>query len=83
LDLLHLPGEPFVEYQLFAQQVGAGVSPGSFVCVAGYGDCGVWYYGPDTMYREPGGFEQTWSFTGPCQVSVEEAIKTLLRRTDD
>ena len=83
LDLLHLPGEPFVEYQLFAQQVGAGVSPGSFACVAGYGDCGVWYYGPDAMYREPGGFEQTWSFTGPCQVSVEEAIKTLLRRTDD
>ncbi len=41
LQLVHLPGEPFVEFQLFAQQVAVA---NSFVCVAGYGECGVWYY---------------------------------------
>lgn len=75
LQLVHLPGEPFVEYQLFAQQQ-AGEK--SFVCVAGYGECGVWYYGPDSIFRDRGGYEQTWSFTGPCQASVEAVLERLL-----
>lgn len=75
LQLVHLPGEPFVEFQLFAQQQ-AGEK--SFVCVAGYGECGVWYYGPDSIFRDQGGYEQTWSFTGPCQESVEMVLKQLL-----
>src|SRR5690349_4134349 len=43
IQIVHLPGEPFVQFQLHAQSA----APKSFVCVAGYGDCGVWYYGPD------------------------------------
>ncbi len=74
LQLVHLPGEPFVEFQLFAQQVAAD----SFVCVAGYGECGVWYYGPDSIFRDRGGYEQTWSLTGPCQASVEAVLNQLL-----
>ena len=35
--LLHLPGEPFVQYQIAAQRM----HPESFVLVAGYGDCGT------------------------------------------
>ena len=77
IDLVHLPGEPFVEFQLFAQQV---ATKDSFVCVAGYGECGVWYYGPDHIFTDRGGYEQTWSLTGPCQESVESALTKLLRR---
>lgn len=75
IDLLHLPGEPFVEFQLFAQQADGA----RFVAVAGYGECGMWYYGPDRIYTEVGGYEQTWSFTGPCAASIEQAITRLVR----
>ena len=75
LQLVHLPGEPFVEFQLFAQQVAPA---NSFVCVAGYGECGVWYYGPDSIFRDRGGYEQSWSLTGPCQASVEAVLGQLL-----
>lgn len=77
IDLVHLPGEPFVEFQLFAQDIAAA---GTFTCVAGYGECGVWYYGPDSIFADRGGYEQTWSLTGPCQESVESAIRELLKR---
>jgi len=77
IDLVHLPGEPFVEFQLFAQQA---APQSSFVCVAGYGECGVWYYGPDRIYTDRGGYEQTWSVTGPCQPKVEVALRSLVGR---
>ena len=37
VQMLHLPGEPFVQFQLAAQKM----RPNRFVCVAGYGDCGT------------------------------------------
>jgi hypothetical protein len=37
--ILHLPGEPFVEYQLYAQSLHAN----DFVAVAGYGEGGMGY----------------------------------------
>ena len=77
LEILHLPGEPFVEFQLYAQEQAA---KSSFVCVAGYGECGVWYYGPDRIFTDRGGYEQTWSLTGPCEAEVKSAIKALLTR---
>lgn len=77
LDLLHLPGEPFVEFQLYAQKLAAS---STFVCCAGYGECGVWYYGPDRIFTDRGGYEQTWSLTGPCESEVQLAIRTLLER---
>ena len=77
IDILHLPGEPFVEFQLLAQQ---HAEKNPFVCVAGYGECGVWYYGPDHIFTDRGGYEQTWSLTGPCQNAVESALRQLLAR---
>lgn len=74
IQIIHLPGEPFVEWQLFAQKS----VPESFVCVAGYGDCGVWYYGPDSIYSDRGGYEQTWSFTAPCQERLERLLTDIL-----
>lgn len=72
--ILHLPGEPFVEYQLAAQQF----QPEQFVAVAGYGDCATWYIGPDQMYRDEGGYEQSWAFSGPCEQPLLEAIDAVL-----
>ncbi len=77
LEIMHLPGEPFVEFQLCAQEQAA---KSSFVCVAGYGECGVWYYGPDRIFTDRGGYEQTWSLTGPCEAEVKFAITALLTK---
>ncbi len=77
IDIVHLPGEPFVEFQLFAQEVARRKS---FTCVAGYGECGVWYYGPDRIFTDRGGYEQNWSLTGPCEQTVKAALTRLLER---
>jgi hypothetical protein len=75
IQIVHLPGEPFVQFQLHAQQA----APKSFVCVAGYGECGVWYYGPDSIYRDRGGYEQTASYTAPCEARVKAVLDELLQ----
>lgn len=58
--LLHLPGEPFVEYQLRAQKRRAD----RFVCVAGYGDDGPGYLPTKEGYGQ-GGYEPTVALTAP------------------
>jgi len=50
--ILHLPGEPFVEYQLAAK----AERPDLFLAVAGYGDYAPWYIGTSVAY-EQGGYE--------------------------
>jgi hypothetical protein len=52
IDILHMPGELFVEYQLAAQKL----RPESFVCVAAYGDYGPGYIGTSDAYAQ-GGYE--------------------------
>ena len=52
IEILHLPGELFVEYQLAAQNL----RPDSFVCVAAYGDYGPGYIGTAEAYAQ-GGYE--------------------------
>ena len=56
--LLHLPAEPFVQYQLRAQKF----APERFVATAGYGDGGPWYFPTREEYSR-GGYEVrvTWS----------------------
>lgn len=51
-QLLHLPGELFVEYQIAAQQM----RPGQFVAMAAYGDLGPGYIGTEIAYGQ-GGYE--------------------------
>lgn len=58
--LLHLPGEPFVEFQLEA----ASLRPDLFVAVAGYGDCAHGYICTEASYAE-GGYEPTASLLDP------------------
>jgi hypothetical protein len=52
IDILHAPGELFVEYQLAAQKM----RPESFVCMAAYGDYGPGYIGTAEAYTQ-GGYE--------------------------
>jgi hypothetical protein len=75
VDFLHLPGEPFVEYQLHAQSL----RPDRFVVVAGYGEGGPGYLCTDAALLE-GGYEPTASEMGPPGESVlKETIAGLLR----
>jgi hypothetical protein len=74
--VLHLPGEPFVEYQLFAQEQ----RPGGFVCVAGYGDDGPGYIPTAKAYGE-GGYEPTVALAGPeSEVILRRALAKLLAK---
>jgi len=75
VQIVHLPGEPFVEYQLAAQKM----APGSFVAVAGFGDCGMSYIGGDRIFTDRGGYEQTWALAGPSEDLLLGAIAALLR----
>ena len=76
VDLLQLPGELFVEYQLAAQSM----QPGRTVCMAAYGDYGPGYIGTAISY-EQGGYE-TQLYTSRTSPAVEvvlmDAIKGLL-----
>lgn len=73
--LLHLPGETFIEYQLFAQQQ----RPGGFVATASYGDGGPGYIPLEKSFAE-GGYEPTQAFAAPESEKVmRETIVELLR----
>ena len=72
VDLLHLPGELFVEYQLAAQ----AMRPESIVCTAAYGDYGCGYIGLHDSYAQ-GGYEtsERASLVAP---SVEGVLMTAI-----
>ncbi len=70
-----LPGEPFVEYQLFAQKQ----RPDLFVCTAGYGDGGPGYLPTREAYAE-GGYEIGVALAAPsCEEKLQTALKKLLK----
>lgn len=73
--VVHLPGEPFIEYQLFAQETGKG----KFVAVAGYGDGGCGYIPLEKSFAE-GGYEPTQSYAAPAsETVVRKTIAELLK----
>jgi hypothetical protein len=74
-QILHLPGEPFIEYQLRAQRL----RKDCFVCVAGYGDDGPGYIPPGSAYLE-GGYETTVALSGPGSEEIlNRAFAKLLK----
>src|SRR5262249_47395095 len=74
-QVLHLPGEPFVEYQLKAQEL----RKDAFVCVAGYGDGGPGYLPTAEAYLQ-GGDEPTVALAGPGSEKIlKEAMAKLLK----
>jgi hypothetical protein len=72
--VLHLPGEPFIEYQLEAQRL----RPDAFVCVAGYGDGGPGYIPTAPAYLE-GGYEPTVALAAPSEDLLHEKTAKLLK----
>ena len=73
--ILHLPGEPFIDYQLFAQNL----RPADFVAVAGYGEGGPAYICTEKALTE-GGYEPTWSFVGASsEARLKAALTELLK----
>jgi hypothetical protein len=73
--VLHLPGEPFIEYQLQAQEL----RPDDLVCVAGYGDGGPGYI-PTAQAYDEGGYEPTVALAGPKSEEVlHKAMVKLLK----
>ena len=72
VQILHLPGEPMLEFQRFAQRT----RPDRFVAVAGYGDIAPGYLCTDEAFPQ-GGYEPTASNAGP---GTEAAVKAVIRR---
>lgn len=74
IHILHLPGEPMLEFQRYAQSL----KPDSFVAVAGYGDDGTGYICPEKAFAE-GGYEPSASELKPeSEPLVKKAIAALL-----
>jgi len=72
--ILHLPGEPFVEYQLAAKAERRDL----FVAVAGYGDYAPWYIGTAIAY-EQGGYETRPSASNVAP-EVEKTLTGAIRK---
>jgi len=77
IRILHLPGEPFVEYQLAAKAERKDL----FVAVAGYGDYGPGYIGTAIAY-EQGGYETSHvsNVSPEAENMLMAAIRKLLHR---
>ena len=75
--ILHMPGELFVEYQLYAQEV----RPDLMVAMAAYGDYAPGYICTEVAYSE-GGYEaaEASSMVSP---EVESVLKGAIRRLLD
>jgi hypothetical protein len=69
---VHTPGESFIEYQLFAQEL----RPDAHVVVPSYGDCGPGYITMERSFAE-GGYEPRDSF---CSGQSEAIMKDAIRR---
>ncbi|MCF6283669.1 MAG: hypothetical protein L3K26_00535 [Candidatus Hydrogenedentes bacterium] len=74
IQLIHLPGELFVEYQLAAQDMALD----SFVCMAAYGDYGPGYIGTAISYEE-GGYE-TKKYISRTAPAVEEVLMAAMEK---
>lgn len=73
---VHLPGEPFIEFQLAAKKI----RPDLFVTVAGYGDYAPGYICTEEAYKE-GGYEpgMASAVTADAEKVMLDAIRRLLK----
>jgi len=74
IRLLHLPGEPFVEYQLAAQKY----FPDLKICTAAYGEYGMGYIGTAIAYDQ-GGYE-TSKMASNVSPEAEKDLLTAIRK---
>ncbi len=74
--LMLLPGEAYVEYQLFAQ----GARPDAFVMALGYGECATGYVPTDRHWEENDGNLSDWCWVAPgAEKALKAAITAALR----
>jgi len=75
--LVLAPGECFVQYQLWAQEM----RPDAFVMVMGYGECAPGYV-PTTKAVAEGWKDETWSWAEPssCEEIMLKALRSLLEK---
>ncbi len=74
VDVVHLPGESMIEFQLFTQEQ----KPDCFVAVAAYGDLATGYICTEQSFSE-GGYEPSASRVAPkSEAALKEAIRKLL-----
>ena len=71
IEMLHLPAECFVEYQLRAQQLGGE----RFVAVAAYGDGGPWYIPVKEAYPQ-GGYAVSVAW---CDAQIDSLLTAGLK----
>ncbi|MBI4891315.1 MAG: hypothetical protein HY821_11875 [Acidobacteria bacterium] len=69
--ITHLPGEPLLEFQRYAQSL----SGGRLIAVAGYGDISPGYLCPDEVLRQ-GGYEPSAS---NAAAGTEARVKSILK----
>lgn len=75
-QLLLLPGETYVEFQLAAQRA----RPDSFVCVAGYGEAACGYVPTDKHISEHDPNLTDWSWVAPgSEARMLAAIRAVLK----
>jgi hypothetical protein len=73
--ILHVPGEPMLEFQKYARSR----RPGRFVAFAGYGEMSPGYLCTDEAHAQ-GGYEPSASNSAPgAEAALKKAIDTLLR----
>jgi hypothetical protein len=76
-QLILLPGESYVEYQLLAQRQ----RPDSFVLVVGYGESATGYVPTEQHIREGDGNLSDWSWVAPgCEKAMTAAIEAALKK---
>jgi hypothetical protein len=76
-QLLLLPGESYIEYQLLAQDL----RPDSFVVVAGYGECAPGYIPIERAWTEGDTNLRDWCWVAPgAEARMTSAIKAVLKR---
>ncbi len=72
-QIVLLPGESFVGYQLMAQ----GLRPDSFVMAIGYGECWPGYIPTESAFAD--GFEDNWLWVAPgSEHRMREALQSVL-----
>lgn len=76
-QLLLLPGEAYVEYQLLAQKL----RPDSFVVSLGYGECAPGYVPVERAVRERDSNLHDWCWVAPgAEPVLSEALRTALAK---
>jgi hypothetical protein len=71
-----LPGESYVEHQLFAQSL----RPDAFVLTLGYGECGTGYVPTEQAVKEHDTNLHDWCWVAPgAEASLQAALRDALR----